>query len=336
MPSLSHVTHFIESLPKAEHHLHIEGSCPWQVMQRTRPDRFQTPPASWHPDFRFETFADFEQLIFEYVSPWMTSPERYAEAAREIAARRRQENVRYLEMSIAGIAIELTELPLAEVAQAIKESLPSDIETRLFIGLHHKGFGTNHQRYLEEILECVAIDGIDLHGPEDFPLLDWSKEYWPAAKASGKLVKAHAGELSGASAVREVIEGLGVTKVQHGFRAYEDPDVVALAVERRASFDICPISNVKLGNIESIESHPILKLEAAGVRCTLNTDDPFIFGNRLADDYLAVHQKLGADLNSLANFAKNGFITADLDEAEKSLQIAEIDRVLACFEEPSQ
>ncbi|MBC2607488.1 adenosine deaminase family protein [Pelagicoccus albus] len=327
----TNITEFIDALPKAEHHLHIEGSCPWNIMRSTMPETFHTPPPSWASDYRFTSFAQFEQMIFEYVSPWMTSPERYAEAAREIALERMKENVRYIEMSIAGIALELTQLPLDEVTAAIKDSLPPEIETRLFIGLHHNGFIKNHDRHLESILDCKYLDGIDLHGPEDFPLLDWSKAFWPAARGAGKQTKAHAGELSGSNAVREVISDLGVTKVQHGFRAFEDPEVVSLAVEEKVSFDVCPISNVKLGNVSSMQAHPLLQLEEAGIPCTINTDDPFVFGNCLRDDYLAVHESLGASPEILARFAKNGFTTADIDEASRSKFLGEIDAVLDSY-----
>lgn len=322
---------FLTSLPKAEHHLHIEGSCPWDIMARTDPQLFDTPPPSWADDYRFKTFDDFEQLIFKYVVPWMTSPERYAQTVEELFKVRREENLRYIEFSFAGIALEFTGLAAREIAQAIKAAVPQDMEARLYIGLHHAGFSSDQDRHLSEILDTPEIDGIDLHGPEEFPLEDWSKEFWKAAKSSGKALKAHAGELSGPGAVREVIEDLGVTKVQHGIRAIEDPSVMDLAAQNGASFDICPISNVKLQNVPDISLHPALKLEDAGIPCTLNTDDPFIFGNTLTEEYLAVAEGLHASPQQLAQFARNSFTTADLPEASKQEAIAEIDSLLRSY-----
>lgn len=322
---------FLKSLPKAEHHLHIEGSCPWDIMGRTDPQQFDTPPPSWADDYRFRTFDDFEQLIFKYVVPWMTSPERYAQTVEELFKVRREENLRYIEFSFAGIALEFTGLATREIAEAIKAAVPENMEARLYIGLHHAGFSKDQDRYLGEILDTPEIDGVDLHGPEEFPLQDWSKEFWKAAKSAGKTLKAHAGELSGPSAVREVIEDLGVTKVQHGIRAIEDPSVMDLAVQTGASFDICPISNVKLQNVPNISLHPVLKLEDAGIPCTLNTDDPFIFGNTLTDEYLAVAEGLHASPKQLAQFARNSFTTADLAESSKREAIAEIDSLLGSY-----
>ncbi|MEC7907052.1 MAG: adenosine deaminase [Verrucomicrobiota bacterium] len=324
----SELQDFLKSLPKAEHHIHIEGSCPWDIMARTDPQQFDTPPPSWAGDYRFETFDDFEQLIFKYVVPWMISPERYAQTVETLFKVRREENLRYIEFSFAGIALEFTGLAPREIAQAIRAAVPQDMEARLYIGLHHSGFSKDQDRYLSEILDTPEIDGIDLHGPEEFPLRDWSKEFWKAAKSAGKALKAHAGELSGPSSVREVIEDLGVTKVQHGIRAIEDPGVMDLAVQAGASFDVCPISNVKLRNVSDISEHPLMKLEAAGIPCTLNTDDPFIFGNTLTDDYMAVAEGLHASPKQLAQFARNGFTTADLPQSSKLETIAKIDSLL--------
>ena len=325
MKRQSQLNAFLQSLPKAEHHLHIEGACPWEIMTQSDPQQFDTPPPSWSEDYRFKTFDDFEQLIFKYVVPWMTNPERYAQTVEELFKVRRAENTRYMEFSFAGIALEFTGLSAREIAKAIKAAVPEDIEARLYIGLHHGGFSKNQDRYLSEILDTPEIDGIDLHGPEEFPLQDWSKEFWKAAKSAGKALKAHAGELSGPSSVREAIEDLGVTKIQHGINAVKDPGVLDLAVQSGASFDICPISNVKLQNVSQMSAHPLFEIEAAGVPCTLNTDDPFIFGNTLTDDYLAVAQGLNATPEQLAQFARNSFTTADLPDHAKKEAIAEID-----------
>jgi len=328
MTNNSKLIGFINALPKTEHHLHMEGSTPWEIMQADNRELFKKPPQSWKDDFRFKDFSEFENLIVKNVVPWLNSPERYGITAREILTKRMQENVRYAEISYSALAIERSGVDLKEVAIAIKEAIPAGIETRLFIGLHHNSLETNHEKYLADILESLHIDGIDLHGPERFPLQDWIKEFWREAKLAGKLVKAHAGELTGAIGVREAIQELGVTKIQHGIQVMEDETTLSMAVAEGASFDVCPISNVKLKAVPSMAEHPIMKLEKAGIRCTINTDDPHIFGNSLKDDYLAVSKKLGATPTQLAEFAKNGFETSQMDEVSKHSAIAEIDALV--------
>ena len=319
---------FIDALPKTEHHLHIEGSTPWNIMQVDDPEMFTEPPPSWKDDFRFKDFSEFESLIVNNVVPWLNSPERYGITAREILMMRMKENVRYAEISYSALAIERSGVDIEEVAVAIKAAIPRGIETRLFIGLHHNPLETDHEKHLVEILESPHIDGIDLHGPERFPLQDWIKEFWREARLAGKLAKAHASELTGAIGVREAIEELGVTKIQHGVQVIEDESTLYMAAAEGASFDVCPISNVKLKAVPSMSEHPIMELEKAGIRCTINTDDPHIFGNSLRDDYLAVSKELGTTPAQLAEFAKNGFETSQMDEVSKRSAIAEIDTLL--------
>ena len=256
---------FIDALPKAEHHLHLEGSPPWHLMQAEDPEQFNEPPPSWKDDFRFADFEEFEGFIQKYAAPYLNSAERFATTAREILLQRIKENVRYAEISFAALAIERSGVDIDEVANAIKSQIPSGIDVRLFVGLHHKPFEKDHEKYLTQILECSHIDGIDLHGPEEFPLQPWIEEFWQAAKLEGKLAKAHAGELTGAAGVREVIEELGVTKIQHGVQVMEDENTLYMAVAEGASFDVCPISNVKLRAVPSMDGHPIMKLEKAGL-----------------------------------------------------------------------
>ena len=107
------------------------------------------------------------------------------------------------------------------------------------------------------------------------------------------MTKCHAGEFDGAARVREAIEQLGVTRVQHGVRAVEDPAVVALAAERGVTFDVCPISNVKLGVVASMAAHSLRALMTAGVNCTVSTDDPVVFGNSLNDEYRMLATEAG-------------------------------------------
>ncbi|NET40356.1 MAG: hypothetical protein F6K19_51905, partial [Cyanothece sp. SIO1E1] len=161
---------FIDALPKAEHHLHLDGSPVWETLHATDPVTFPAPPPSWQDDFRFVDFEAFEGYIRKYAVPWLNSPERFAQTAHEILEIRAKENVRYAEVSFAALAVERSGIDIADTAKAIQDTFPSDMETRLYIGLHHKEFESDHEDYLHQILDYDEIDGIDLHGPEEFPL----------------------------------------------------------------------------------------------------------------------------------------------------------------------
>ena len=120
---------------------------------------------------------------------------------------------------------------------------------------------------------------------------------------------------------------LGTKRIQHGIRSIEDDAVVELALEADVTFDVCPISNVKLDVIDRLELHPIRKLFDRGLPCTLSTDDPFSFGNTVEDEYAALSAELNFTNDELKQIAKNGFEVALVDEATRAKWTAAVDAV---------
>jgi adenosine deaminase len=100
-----------------------------------------------------------------------------------------------------------------------------------------------------------------------------------------------------------------------------------LAAERGVTFDVCPLSNVKLGVVPSLAEHPLRAFMQAGVRCTISTDDPLVFANTLNGEYAALATEAGFSRSELAQLARNGWEVADVPEAIRSDMIAEIDRL---------
>lgn len=291
------------SLPKAERHLHIEGALPWHLLHNLDSTRFPSPPPSWRPDFRFKDFAHFEAELLQMAFAWYTSPERYHEAAKVVFARHLAQNVRYVETSFASGVVEFGGLDGRAIVRAIKSAVPTGLTVKVFIGIHHNGYNERTRDFLEECLFWPELDGLDLHGTEDVPLESWAAELWGKARAQGKITKAHAGEFCGPDFVRRVIDELGVTRIQHGVRSAEDPTLLNEMARNGIECDVCPISNVKLGVAPSIKDHPLRKMLDAGIRCTINTDDPVSFGNTLMDEYALLASEGGfseADLRKLA------------------------------------
>jgi adenosine deaminase len=163
------------------------------------------------------------------------------------------------------------------------------------------------------------------------PTEPWSRTVWSRARAAGKATKCHAGEFDGAHRVREAIEVLGVKRVQHGVRSIEDPDVMALARDNGVTFDVCPISNVRLKVFPSLAEHPLRRLLAAGIRCTVSTDDPLCFANTVGEEYRSLAIELGFTAAELAQVARNGWEVADITAEERRNRIAEIDVLLAAY-----
>ena len=318
---------FVLALPKVENHLHLEGAITLDAYLSVIPREFGWKPEAWLPDFRYPSFHDFEQFIFKYGEAWFRSPERYAATARELFQVKLGEQVEYLEISFAAVVCQMFDIPIRELVEAVLAEVPTNLEVRLFMGLHHDTGEGPLAPQLEEALTLPGLFGIDLHGPEDFPLRPWTLEYWPAARKAGKATKAHAGELGGPGHVREVVEKLGVQRVEHGFRAIEDPAVVDLLIQEKVTLDVCPISNFKLKTVKSLEAHPLPKLHRAGVACTVNTDDPFPFGNTLFDDYHCLIESMRMEFPELIQIARNGWEAAFLSAPRKQETLDRFDAI---------
>lgn len=318
--------HLIAALPKTETHLHLEGALPFRLLQGLDPRRHAAAPRAWAEDFRYPTFKAFEDELIDMVVPWFQTAERYHEAATVLFADKQEQGVRYLETSFHAGIIEFVGIPGEEIVEAIRQAIPAGMFVRVFMGLPREGSPIIRQAAVE-CLGWKGLDGIDLHGPEAPAIEDWTREIWPAAREVGKITKAHAGEFGGADNVREVVAELGVRRVQHGVRAWEDDTVVALCAREGVIFDVCPWSNLKLKVVPSMEAHPLLKLREAGVVCTVNTDDPLIFGTRLADEYAAVVSAMGGTPADIVACARDGFNLPEVPEEVRTAALAEIERI---------
>ena len=313
------LTAFVQSLPKTETHLHLEGSLPLELARRMDPEYFATTPVYWRPDFRFTDFTQFQEQFDRYFFKWFVSPENYFESCQRVFADVVAQNGVYLEASFhLGTAERIGGVPFREIARAIHAAKPPGLELRLFLGMFRDHYAGRLAKVVDEAITWDEIAGVDLHGFERPEFLPWSADIWAKVRALGKITKAHAGEFMPAADVRRAVEYLGVRRVQHGLSALGDAAVMQLLRDRDVTLDMTPISNVKLLAVPSMREHPIKKFLDAGVRCTISTDDPMLFGNRLNDEYLALANEAGLDRATLVKIARNGFEVADLPAAVKA------------------
>ena len=318
---------FIQSLPKTETHLHLEGALPYELLHAWQPGKYPPAPFFHAPDYRYPSFAKFDELLLGHALPWFTSAERYHEAARVTFAKHVADHVRYVETSFHLPVAGFIGVPGKEIIAAIRAAVPAGLEVRIFAGMLRTDYAGPMQAVIDDLANWDELAGVDLHGFEPVPTEAWTAPTWARLRAAGKITKCHAGEFDGAQRVREAIEQLGVRRVQHGIRAIEDAAVVALARETGTTFDVCPISNVKLQVVPSMAAHPLRRLMQAGVRCTVSTDDPLVFDNRVSDEYLALANEAGFTRGELAQLARNGWEVADVPAATRQKWLAEIDRL---------
>jgi adenosine deaminase len=324
---LPDVLRFIQALPKTETHLHVEGALPYEILTAWKPEQYPPDPVFRRPDYRYATFPEFEAILLSNALPWFTNAERYHEAAKAIFARHVAQNVCYVETSFHLPVTQFINVPGREIISAIRAAVPTGLEVRIFAGMLRTDIVGSLRSTIDQLGDWDDLDGVDLHGLETMPTEPGTAELWAKLRSAGKVTKCHAGEFDGAHRVREAIEVLGVTRIQHGIRAIEDPAVTRLAADRGVTFDVCPISNVRLKVVPSMAEHPIRRLMAAGVRCTASTDDPLNFANTVNDEYAALASDLGFSRAELSQVARNGWEVASVPHATKQKYLAEIGRL---------
>lgn len=318
---------FIQALPKTETHLHIEGALPYELLVAWDAQRWPADPDFRSRSYRYASFPDFERILLEHALPWFTSAERYHEAAKVIFAKHVAQNVRYVETSFHLPVTRFIGVPGPAIIEAIRTAAPAGLEVRVFTGMLRSDIQGELRPTIDLLHEWEDLAGVDLHGHEVMPTAPETAAIWARLRAAGKVTKCHAGEFDGAARVREAIEVLGVRRVQHGVRAVEDPAVVRLAAETGVTFDVCPISNVGLRVVPSLREHPLRRLLAAGVRCTISTDDPLNFANSITEEYEALHRELAFTRAELGRLARNGWEVADVPAAVRGAMIQAIERL---------
>jgi aminodeoxyfutalosine deaminase len=281
--------------PKIELHVHLEGTVrPETLLEIARRNGYALPVDSVAGLQALYEYRDFEHFIEVFM---LTS------SALERAEDFQQIVVEYAEEAVAHGAVYLE----AIFSLGLWRGLDSDA---VFSGVCD-GAAEAHERYgieirltpdiarvysLDEAFETVryavkyrdrGVVGVGLGGPEaEHP----PEPYAPAfefARSEGLASVPHAGEHAGPSSIRGALDALGARRIRHGIRAIEDPGLLQELADRRVVLDVCPISNVYTRAVPSLGEHPLPQLVAAGVVCSISTDDPAMFGTDLSRDYAA-------------------------------------------------
>jgi adenosine deaminase len=151
-----------------------------------------------------------------------------------------------------------------------------------------------------DVVHGVGLDSAEVgHPPSAF------EEVFAAAESLGLKKVAHAGEEGPPQYVWEALDVLGVERIDHGIRAVEDDGLIRRLAADRIPLTVCPLSNLRLQCVRSLQEHPLPQLLEAGVVVTINSDDPAYFGGYVADNYLAIHRELGVDIATLRQLAQN-------------------------------
>jgi adenosine deaminase len=332
------VASFIRRLPKAELHLHIEGTLePELLLELGRRNGIDLPCASaeeCRAQYRFSGLQQFLDVYYEGVRVLVTEQDYYdltAAYVRRVAA----DGVRHVEVFFDPQSHVPRGVPFADVVGGITRALRDGeaergVSWRLIMCFLRDRPAAEAMELLElalpyrDVIVGVGIDSAEVdHPPAEFA------EVYEKARAAGFVALAHAGEEGPSAYISEALDVLQVQRIDHGVAAAGDPALQRRLAEAGIPLTMCPLSNLELQVTPDLAQHPLKRLLDAGLVVTVNSDDPAYFGGYLLQNYLAVQRALGLSHADLAQLARNS-ITASLLPAERKVElIAEIDLVAA-------
>jgi adenine deaminase len=325
---------FIRGLPKAELHLHIEGSLePEQMFAFARRNRIELPFRSVdeiRAAYQFTRLQDFLDIYYAGAQVLQTE-EDFRDLALAYFRRVRQDGVVHAEIFFDPQTHTDRGIPFGVVAEGLLAAMH---QAEREIGLTSKlilcflrhldeesAFATLQQAepYLDR-LAGVGLDSSELgHPPAKFTRV------FAAASARGLRRVAHAGEEGPPAYIYEALDLLHVDRLDHGNRALEDPTLVGRLVAADMTLTVCPLSNQKLCVTPDLARHPLKRMLNLGLRATVNSDDPAYFGGYVGANYEALIDTIGLDRDDAILLARNSFTGSFLDEAAKARHLAAID-----------
>ncbi len=335
----------LRAVPKAEIHLHLEGSIDLETLLALRARRGEPTDAASRA--RLETLyrhRDFPDFLghFRDLCAELRAPEDFALAVRGLATRLTRDNVRHAEVMCSPGIFARWGLPAAEILDAVTgaaDAVATEGGPGLFFILD--GVRQWGPPAVEEMVRLASasrsrrVIGIGLGGDETaWPAEAFAPAYREARRL-GLRTTAHAGEFDGARSVWEAMEVLEVDRIGHGIRAVEDTVLMRTLAQRGLPLECCPTSNLATGVVPSWESHPIPALLRAGLRLTVNTDDPAMFGTTLQDEWRALGDRLGLAAGEVLGIGRATIDAAFLPDPDRAALLAEHDAAVAALRPPS-
>ncbi len=330
----------LRALPKAELHVHIEGTFePAQIFhfaQRNNVQLAYPSVAALEEAYKFTDLQSFLNLYYAAMAAIRTERD-FEELALAYLQRAKEQGVRHAEIFFdpqahleRGLSFEVV---IDGLWAALRRSSSEfGITTALIMCFLRDQSEVKAMQTLELALPHrdkiigVGLDSAELGNPPSK-----FKTVFERARAAGFLTVAHAGEEGPPEYVWEALNLLKVSRVDHGVRCMEDPKLVAHLAQTQIPLTVCPLSNVRLRVVDRMQDHPLKRMMEAGLRCTVNSDDPAYFGGYAADNFTAVQEGLQLTGDDLVQLARNSFTSSFIDEESKRRYISEIDGLVAAI-----
>ena len=296
---------FLLALPKAELHIHLEGSVEPETLHELDP---LTSLDEFSALYRYSDFDAFLKA-FGAVGKLLRGPEDYALVTRRLLESLAAQNVQYAEIIVAAGVVLWKGQDFTPIFDAIAGAAAgSPVKVRWIFDAIRQ-FGVEQAMQVAELAAARQDRGVvafGIGGSEERGPAEWFKDVFAFAKQAGLHLTAHAGEGTSAQSIWAALE-LGAERIGHGISAIEDPGLLAHLTEKSIPLEICITSNLVTGVVKRLEDHPVRRLYDAGVPLILNTDDPAMFQCSLLGEYELARRQFGFSEAELRGIAENGF-----------------------------
>ena len=296
---------FLLEMPKAELHLHLEGSVEPETLH-------ELDPATPIEEFRaLYQYADFDSFLraFGAVGKRLRTPQDYGLITRRLLESLARQNVRYAEIIIAAGVVLWKEQDFEPIFRAIRQAAAGSVVQVRWIFDAVRQFGAEHAMQVAELAAERIDQGViafGIGGSEERGPANWFHDVFAFARRAGLRLTAHAGESMGPQSIWDAL-GLGAERIGHGIAAAQDEALMRHLRERDIPLEICISSNLVTGVVARIEDHPVRRLYDAGVPIVLNSDDPAMFRCSLTGEYQLAAAHFGFTRSELSGLARNGF-----------------------------
>ena len=329
---------FARDLPKAELHLHIEGTLEPELMfELARRNGIQLPYATVEEVRRAYVFSDLQSFLDIYYAGCrvLLTEQDFYDLTWAYLQRAASQGVRHAEIFFDPQTHTDRGVPFETVITGIHRALQDgrarlDITSGLILCFLRHLSGEAAMETLKaslpyrEWIVAVGLDSSEVgHPPAKF------KDVYGRARASGLLAVAHAGEEGPPAYVWEALDVLKARRIDHGVRCIEDERLVGRLVEEQIPLTVCPLSNVKLRVFPNLRAHNLKQLLDRGLLVTVNSDDPAYFGGYVADNFRDTAAALDLGREDLLRLARNSFVASFLNEGQRRAYLDEVDRFAA-------